>query len=65
MARNICECLPPIVHQCIMNQTRGCWLLSNALEVAMKINVHMQKECATRNAFQPAPLQCVTFEQKH
>jgi hypothetical protein len=62
MATTISECLTPIVHQCIMNQIRGYWLLSNA-EVAMTKIMHMQKECATRNAFQP-PLQCGTFEQK-
>jgi hypothetical protein len=65
MAGTICECLTPIVHQCIMNQTRGCWFLSNALKVAMTIVVHMQKECARRNAFQPHPFQCGTFEQKN
>jgi hypothetical protein len=32
----------PFVKHCILNQTRGCWLLSNALNVALSINVCIQ-----------------------
>jgi hypothetical protein len=31
----------------------------------MTMVVHMQKECVTRNAFQPTLLQCGTFKQKN
>jgi hypothetical protein len=34
----------PFVKQCILNQTRGYWLLSNALNVALSINVCMQNQ---------------------
>jgi hypothetical protein len=34
----------PFVKQCILNQTRGYWLLSNALNATLSINVCMQNQ---------------------
>jgi len=38
----VVETLLPIVKQCIFNQTRGYWLLSNALNAALLITMCMQ-----------------------
>jgi len=38
----VVETVFPIVKQCILNQTQGYWLLSNALNVALLLTVCMQ-----------------------
>jgi hypothetical protein len=35
-------CLNPIVSTCVMNQSRGHWLLSNALTIVIALIVNME-----------------------
>jgi hypothetical protein len=42
IARVVCDILNPVVEKCILNQTRGFWLLSDALVSAMSISMKLQ-----------------------
>lgn len=56
-ARALTETLNPVVEQCMLNQTRGFWLLSDALVSAMLISVKLQALSNRRASVDP-PLQC-------
>jgi len=38
----VTSCLNPIVSTCVMNQSRGHWLLSNALTIVIALIVNME-----------------------
>jgi hypothetical protein len=44
VCKALIETMLLVVKQCILNQTHGYWLISNALHVAFSINVSMQME---------------------
>ncbi len=53
----------PIVHQCLLNQCKGYWLLSYALFTTLVIMRMMKKEYARQVILVPQ-LQCGEFDQK-
>jgi hypothetical protein len=54
IARIMTKTLLPMVIQCILNQSNGFWLLSDALLVAFTLVSNLQKEVCTMEAlFQP------------
>jgi hypothetical protein len=57
VVRVVTETLNPVVKQCILNQTRGFWLLSDALVSAMLISVKLQAVSNCRASVDPL-LQC-------
>jgi hypothetical protein len=57
VARVVTETLNPVVEQCILNQTRAFWLLSDALVSAMLISMKLQA-VSNRCASADPPLQC-------
>jgi hypothetical protein len=61
--RAVCDILNPVVEKCIMNQTRGFWLLSDALVSAMSISVKLQAESNRCEAAVP-PLQVGDFDSE-
>ena len=38
-ARTVTQTLNPVVQQCVLNQTRGYWLLSDALAAAFRMSI--------------------------
>ena len=44
VAKAVTETLRPVMQQCILNQSRGYWLLSDALYAAFHISIHLQNE---------------------
>ena len=54
IARAVCDILNPVVEACIMNQTRGFWLLSDALVSAMTISVKLRVESNKRKVAVPS-----------
>jgi hypothetical protein len=59
----VCDILNPVVEKCIMNQTRGFWLLSDALVSAMSISVKLQAKSNRCEAAVP-PLQVGDFDSE-
>jgi hypothetical protein len=59
----VTKILHPIVHQCLVNQCKGYWLLSNALFATLVIMRMMKKEYARQVILVP-PLRCGEFDQK-
>jgi hypothetical protein len=54
IAHIMIKTLLPMVIQCILNQSNGFWLLSDALLVAFTLVSNLQKEVCTMKAlFQP------------
>ena len=41
-ARTVTQTLNPVVQQCVLNQTRGYWLLSDALAAAFRMSIELQ-----------------------
>jgi hypothetical protein len=63
VARAVTETLNPVVSQCVVNQTHGYWLLSDAIAGALQLIVQMeahQLQCSTAEP----PLECGEFESK-
>jgi hypothetical protein len=63
IARAVTETLTPVVSQCVLNQTRGFWLLSDALARALKLMVQMKAQQFARNSIEP-PLECSEFDSE-
>lgn len=63
IARAVTETLNPIVSQCVLNQTRGFWLLSDALAGALKLMVQMEAQQLARSSAEP-PLECGDFDSE-
>jgi hypothetical protein len=63
ITRVITETLHPIVHQCLLNQCKGYWFISNALFATLVFMRMMKKEYAHQAILVP-PLQCGEFDQK-
>jgi hypothetical protein len=40
----IVECLSPIVYACVFNQSRGHWLLNDALLMLFSMNLKLKEE---------------------
>ena len=53
--------LNSVVEQCILNQTHGFWLLSDALVSTMKISVKLQLESNCCKMHEPS-LRCGEFD---
>ncbi len=53
VARAIIETFNPMVKQCVLNQTQGFWLLSNALQVALTISVKLHVDVDRRTIVEP------------
>ncbi len=45
----VVETMLIVVKQCILNQTRGYWLFSNALNAALSISVYLHNEIEQSN----------------
>ena len=52
-----------MVSQCVLNQTRGFWLLSDALAKALKLMVQMEAQKLAHNSIEP-PLECSEFDSE-
>jgi hypothetical protein len=63
VARAVTETLNPVVSQCVVNQTRGYWLLSNAIAGALKLIVQMEAQQLARSSVEP-PLECGEFDSE-
>jgi hypothetical protein len=63
IARVVCDILNPVVEKCIMNQTRGFWLLSDALVSAMSISLKLQAKNNRREVAVP-PLHVGDFDSQ-
>lgn len=63
IARAVTETLTPVVSQCVLNQTRGFWLLSDALAGALKLMVQMEAQQLAHNSIEP-PLECSEFDSE-
>jgi hypothetical protein len=61
-ARTVTQTLNPVVQQCVLNQTRGYWLLSDALVAAFRMSIELQGVYDQRSSVVP-PLQ--VGEPKH
>jgi hypothetical protein len=63
IARAVTETLNPVVSQCVVNQTRGYWLLSNTIAGALKLIVQMEAEQLAQSSVEP-PLECGEFDSE-
>jgi hypothetical protein len=61
IAKMVINILGHMVEQCILNQTKGYWLLSNALFAAFSICSKVHREYRVR-ASPNLPLTCGKFE---
>jgi hypothetical protein len=61
VARTVTETLNPVVKQCVLNQTRGYWLLSDALAAALAISVELCAHIDHISGMNP-PLQYGDFD---
>ena len=61
VARTVTETLNPVVKQCVLNQTRGYWLLSDALAAALAISVELRAHVDHVSSMNP-PLQHGDFD---
>ena len=63
VARIFTETLNPVVKQCVLNQTRGYWLLSDALAAALAISVELGAHIDHLSNMNP-PLQHGDFDSE-
>ena len=63
VARIVTETLNPVVKQCVLNQTRGYWLLSDALAAALAISVELGAHIDHLSNMNP-PLQHGDFDSE-
>ena len=61
VARTFTETLNPVVKQCVLNQTRGYWLLSDALAATLAISVELRAHVDHVSSMNP-PLQHGDFD---
>ena len=61
VARTITKILNPVVKQCVLNQTRGYWLLSDALAATLAISVELRAHIDHLSNMNP-PLQHGDFD---
>ena len=62
-ARTVTQTLNPVVQQCVLNQTRGYWLLSDALAAAFRMSIELQGVYDQCSSVVP-PLQVGDFESE-
>ena len=62
-ARTVTQTLNPVVQQCVLNQTRGYWLLSDALAAAFRMTIELQGVYDQSSSVIP-PLQVGDFESE-
>ena len=62
-ARTVTQTLNPVVQQCVLNQTRGYWLLSDALAAALRMSIELQGVYDQSASVIP-PLQVGDFESE-
>ena len=63
IARTVTQTLNPVVQQCVLNQTRGYWLLSDALAAAFRMSIQLQGVYDQSASVIP-PLQVGDFESE-
>jgi hypothetical protein len=63
IAQEVIKTLNPVVHQCLLNQHIGYWLLFRALFVVLAIMGTMRREYAHRAIVVPL-LQCGEIDQE-
>jgi hypothetical protein len=63
IARAVIETLNLVVSQCVVNQTRGYWLLSDAIAGVLKLIVQMEAKQLAQSSTEP-PLECGEFDSE-
>ena len=62
-ARTVTQTLNPVVQQCVLNQTRGYWLLSDALAAAFRMTIELHGVYDQSSSVIP-PLQVGDFKSE-
>jgi hypothetical protein len=61
--RTVTQTLNPVVQQCVLNQTRGYWLLFDALAATFRMSIELQGVHEQRSSVAP-PLQVGDFKSE-